>query len=116
MLGDPIAHSLSPTLHRAGYAALGLDWRYDAVRLSAHELTGFVAGLGPEWRGLSLTMPHKREALALGSPMTDRARLAGAANTLVIRDGDVVLADNTDLPGAVAAIRERYEGPVRSAT
>lgn len=117
VLGDPIAHSLSPVLHRAGYAAAGLDdVTYDAVRVPDDGLAGFVAGLDDTWRGLSLTMPHKRRALALGGTITDRARLAGAANTLVLERGTVVLADNTDLPGAAAAVRERYDGPVRAAT
>src|ERR1700754_3550431 len=102
VLGDPVAHSLSPTLHRAGYAAVGLDWEYDAVRLAEDELEDFLAGLDDGWRGLSLTMPLKRRALALATTVTERARLAGAANTLVLEDGAVVLADNTDLPGAVA--------------
>jgi len=116
VLGDPVAHSLSPTLHRAGYAALGLDWRYDAVRVPEDGLDDLVRGLGADWRGLSLTMPLKRRALALAPTVTERARLTGAANTLVLEDGAVVLADNTDLPGAVAAVRERYVGPVTTAT
>lgn len=117
VLGDPIAHSLSPTLHRAGYAAAGLDWEYDAVRVPDGGLTGFVLGLDDSWRGLSLTMPHKRAGLSLaGSRLTDRARLAGGVNTLVLEGGEVALADNTDLPGAVAAVRERYAGPVTTAT
>ena len=116
VLGDPIAHSLSPALHRAGYAAVGLDWSYDAVRVPGDGLGDFLAGLGDEWRGLSLTMPLKRRALALAATVTDRARLAGGANTLVLEGGVVVRADNTDLPGAVAAVRERYDGPVTAGT
>ncbi|MBI2245790.1 MAG: shikimate dehydrogenase [Nocardioides sp.] len=116
VLGDPIAHSLSPVLHRAGYAALGLDWSYEAVRVPEDGLEGFLAGLGPQWRGLSLTMPLKRRALAIVAGVTERARLAGGVNTLVLEDGAVVLADNTDLPGAVAAVRERYDGPVTAGT
>ena len=114
MLGDPVAHSLSPVLHRAAYAELGLDWTYDAHRVPAGGLESFLAGLGPEWRGLSLTMPLKREALALADEVSDRARLAGAVNTLVLDDGRRV-ADNTDLPGAVAAVRERTTMPLASA-
>ena len=116
VLGDPIGHSLSPVLHRAGYAALGLDWEYDARRVADDGLPAFLAGLDARWRGLSLTMPLKRTALALAPEVTDRAALAGAANTLVLEDGRVVLADNTDLPGAVAAVRERYDGPVTAGT
>jgi shikimate dehydrogenase len=115
VLGDPVAHSLSPALHRAGYAAAGLDWTYDARRVAAGGLAAFLGTLGEDWRGLSLTMPLKREALPLASAVSDRARLVGAANTLV-RVDDGWHADNTDLPGAVAAIRERYDGPVTAAT
>jgi shikimate dehydrogenase len=61
-------------------------------------------------------MPLKREALAAAEQVTDRARLVGAANTLLLEGGRPVLADNTDLPGAVAAVRERYDGPVTAGT
>lgn len=111
VLGDPVAHSLSPALHRAAYAELGLDWDYQAVRVPESGLAGFVAGLDASWRGLSVTMPLKREALALADDASDRARTAGAANTLVRRDHGW-WADNTDVPGAAAAIRERTDRPL----
>lgn len=114
MLGDPVAHSLSPVLHRAGYVEAGLDWAYDAHRVGSGGLGAFLADLGPEWRGLSLTMPLKREVLPLVDDLTDRARLAGAANTLVLRDDGTRVGDNTDLPGAAAAVRERTSAPLRS--
>jgi shikimate dehydrogenase len=114
VLGDPIAHSLSPVLHRAGYAEHGLDWTYDAHLVSSGGLPPFLAGLDPSWRGLSLTMPLKREAVALATSLTERARLSGAANTLVL-DGATLRGDNTDIPGVVAALRERYAGPVDGA-
>ena len=116
VLGDPIAHSLSPALHRAAYAELGLDWTYDAHRVAAGDLEELLSGLGGEWRGLSLTMPLKREALPLVDRLTDRARLAGAVNTLVLEDDGTRVGDNTDLPGAVAAIRERTSIPLATAT
>jgi shikimate dehydrogenase len=115
VLGDPIAHSLSPALHRAGYAALGLDWSYDAVRVSAGGLDTYLGGRDATWRGLSLTMPLKREAMTLADRVSDRAGLVGAANSLVLVDGHVH-ADNTDLPGAVAALRERWDGAVTAGT
>jgi shikimate dehydrogenase len=119
VLGDPIAHSLSPALHRAAYAELGLDWTYDAHRVPAGGLRAFLADLGPEWRGLSLTMPLKREALSLvdrlTDRLTDRARLAGAVNTVVLEDDGTRSGDNTDLPGAVAAVRERTSAPLATA-
>ncbi|SFB28807.1 shikimate dehydrogenase [Nocardioides alpinus] len=116
MLGDPIAHSLSPVLHRAAYAELGLNWTYDADRVPSGGLATFLDGLGPEWRGLSLTMPLKREALGLVDRLTDRARLAGAVNTLLLGEhGSERVGDNTDFPGAAAAIRERTTTSLASA-
>ena len=73
MLGDPIAHSLSPVLHRAGYAATGLAWEYDAHRVVAGGLSAFLAGLDADWRGLALTMPLKREAVGLVDALSDTA-------------------------------------------
>ena len=68
VLGSPIAHSLSPALHTAGYRALGLDeWEYTRADVAEHELVEFVAGLGPEWRGLSLTRPLKEVAFEVAS-------------------------------------------------
>jgi shikimate dehydrogenase len=105
VLGDPVEHSLSPALHRAAYVALGLDWTYDAVRVPAGRLAAFLAGLDAEWRGLSLTMPLKREAMALLTSQDVWAARAGAANTLLL-DAGGVHGLNTDVPGAVAALRE----------
>ncbi|MFT4082283.1 MAG: shikimate dehydrogenase [Nocardioides sp.] len=112
VLGDPIEHSLSPALHRAAYDDLGLaGWSYDAIRVPAGGLAEFVGGLGgpwppSPWRGLSVTMPLKREAHALADSLSPRARLAGSVNTLV-RTSTGWAGDNTDLAGAVAAVRER---------
>ena len=116
VLGDPIAHSLSPALHRAAYAACGLDWQYDAHRVSAGGLAGFVDGLGQEWRGLSVTAPLKREAAARAEVVSPVVAMAGAANTLVREHGGAWHADNTDVPGAVAALRERWDGQVGAGT
>lgn len=115
VVGDPVAHSLSPVLHRAGYEARGLAWTYDAHRVPAGGLRAFVDALPAAWRGLSVTMPLKREAAALADELTDRARLAGGGNTIVFEDGRR-LVDNTDIPGAVAAVRERCEAVVGSVT
>ena len=115
VLGRPIGHSLSPTLHRAGYAAVGLDWTYDAVDVGNDELAEFLDGLTDDWRGLSLTMPLKRTAVPLVDELTERAVQAQAANTVIL-DGGRRIGHNTDIPGAAAAIRERYDGPVDTAT
>jgi shikimate dehydrogenase len=105
VLGSPIAHSLSPLLHRAAYEALGLDWQYDGIEVVSGGLAEFLAGLGPEWAGLSLTMPLKQEVLPL---LNERARLVeitGVANTVVMRHGERH-GHNTDVYGIVAALRE----------
>jgi shikimate dehydrogenase len=117
VLGSPIAHSLSPVLHRAAYAELGLghDWEYDAREVDEAGLPAFLAGLGPQWRGLSLTMPLKRAVLPLLDEVTGRAVEAQAANTVVLEAGRRV-GSNTDVPGAAAALAERSDRPVRRAT
>ncbi|TKK83592.1 shikimate dehydrogenase [Herbidospora galbida] len=106
VLGFPVVHSLSPYLHRAAYAELGLTgWRYDAIECREEELAGFVGGLGPEWAGLSLTMPLKRVVFPLLDTVTPLAVEVGAANTVIFRDGARHGA-NTDVHGIVAALAE----------
>lgn len=106
MLGSPVGHSKSPVLHLAAYRALGLaGWTYDRVECTAEQLPGFVAGLGPEWVGLSVTMPGKFAALAVADEATDRAVAVGSANTLV-RCAAGWRADNTDVDGVVGALAE----------
>lgn len=115
VLGSPIAHSLSPVLHRAGYAATGLDWTYEAVEVAEADLPDFIGGLDATWRGLSLTMPLKRAVLPLLAVVKPWARASGAANTVIREDDGTLTGDNTDVPGAVAAVAERVEHPVRTA-
>jgi shikimate dehydrogenase len=115
VLGSPIGHSLSPVLHRAAYAELGLAWSYEALDVTESRLPEFLAGLDGSWRGLSLTMPLKRAVLPLLDELTERAAQARAANTVLLGDGRLV-GDNTDIPGAVAALRERWDGVPHSAT
>lgn len=105
VLGSPIGHSLSPTLHRAGYAAAGLtDWTYTAHEMDEGGLPPFVADLTDDWRGLSLTMPLKVVAGDLAETVTDTARAARAINTLVRTDTGWA-GDNTDVHGITAALR-----------
>ncbi len=106
MIGSPIEHSLSPVLHNAAYAALGLDWEYTRLECAESEVAALVASLGPEWAGLSCTMPTKRAALAVASSVTPRATAVGAANTLV-RTESGWHADCTDVDGVVGALREK---------
>ncbi|MGW7357551.1 shikimate dehydrogenase [Streptomyces sp. NPDC054802] len=116
VLGSPIAHSLSPVLHRAAYAALGLtDWSYDRFEVDEAVLPGFVAGLDASWAGLSLTMPLKRAIIPLLDGISDTAAAVEAVNTVVFTEDGRRLGDNTDIPGMVAALRERGVEKVDSA-
>lgn len=106
VLGSPIAHSLSPVLHRAAYAAMGLSgWTYEAVECDEAGLAPFLDGLGDEWAGLSLTMPLKRTALTLVDEVSEPAATVGGANTVLLRAGRRY-GDNTDVYGIVAALTE----------
>jgi shikimate dehydrogenase len=103
VLGSPIAHSRSPALQTAAYRVLGLDWSYSAVEVREDGLAPFLAGLGPDWRGLSLTMPLKRAVLPLVAarePLVDRL---GLANTVLLGERPALF--NTDVGGIVAALR-----------
>jgi shikimate dehydrogenase len=106
VLGSPIAHSLSPVLHRAAYAGLGLaDWTYEAFECTEDGLAAFLDGLDASWAGLSLTMPLKREALKLADGRGPLAVQVGGANTILLRDGRR-FAENTDVHGIVTALTE----------
>ncbi|WP_427868777.1 shikimate dehydrogenase family protein [Leucobacter luti] len=105
VLGSPIAHSRSPLIHRAAYAALGIDWRYDAIRCGEAGLAGFLRSRGSEWRGLSLTMPLKEEAHRLAASLDPVAGESGVVNTLRRRADGGWDGFNTDVAGLAAAIR-----------
>lgn len=114
VLGDPVAHSLSPVLHRAAYAGLGLDWTYERVRVPAGGLAECLGSLDDSWRGLSLTMPLKREVVALLDSSDRWTATAGAANTVLLDErGRHGL--NTDVPGVVAALRSATDRPLTRA-
>jgi len=105
VLGSPVAHSLSPRVHRAAYDALGLvGWRYDAVECDTSRLPALLAGLDETWAGLSLTMPLKRAALRAAAGASDLARAVGAANTLLPHEAGWY-AENTDVAGIEQALR-----------
>ncbi|MDT5256228.1 MAG: shikimate dehydrogenase [Mycobacterium sp.] len=104
VLGRPIAHSRSPELHLAAYRALGLhDWTYERIECGAEELPGVVGGFGPEWVGVSVTMPGKFAALRFADEHTQRAAQVGSANTL-LRTPTGWRADNTDIDGVSGAL------------
>ena len=105
LLGRPVSHSLSPLLHRAAYAALGLDdWTYDALDIGAEDLPVLLAGLDEDWRGFSVTMPCKQAAVEAAQAVEPLPRLLGAANTL-IRTDNGWRAENTDVTGVGMALQ-----------
>lgn len=115
VLGSPVAHSLSPLLHRAAYRALGLsEWTYDAVEVTAASLPDFLDALGPDWAGLSLTMPLKEAVLPLLTSCSRLVTATGAANTVLLAEGERV-GHNTDVAGIVDALAEVDVSSVASA-
>ena len=116
VLGSPIAHSLSPVLHRAAYRRLGLtDWEYAAFDVTEAQLPEFTAGLDRTWAGLSLTMPLKRAILPLLAEVGPTARVVEAVNTVLVQPDGSLHGENTDVPGLVAALAERGVTTARSA-
>jgi shikimate dehydrogenase len=116
VLGSPISHSLSPALHQAAYRGLGLSqWSYQAHEVQAPALGRFVSGLGPQWAGLSLTMPLKEAAFEVADQVSPLAREVGAINTLVRRPDGGWSGDNTDVYGVAQALREAGCDQVSSA-
>ncbi|MDR3069554.1 MAG: shikimate dehydrogenase [Propionibacteriaceae bacterium] len=105
VLGSPVAHSLSPVIHNAGYLAVGLsDWEYGRLEIGTAELGSLVSRLDESWRGLSLTRPLKFEALQVADRLTRLAELSGVANTLVRLEDGSWQADNTDIGGFLDAL------------
>ena len=103
--GDPIAHSLSPSLHAAAYGVLGLDWTYERRRVGEADFVAALTALDSSWRGLSLTMPLKSVAFRRSSWRDQRAQLTEAVNTLLLT-GRGPRGYNTDVGGIVAALRD----------
>jgi shikimate dehydrogenase len=110
VIGSPIAHSLSPVLHRAAYRRLDLDWEYDAYEVTEPELDAFIENtLIEHWRGLSVTMPLKRPARYLCDQVDDLAERLDAVNTIVIDDQPLsrtMVGYNTDVGGFIDAFGE----------
>jgi shikimate dehydrogenase len=105
VLGHPVAHSLSPVLHRTAWAGLGLPWEYSVVDCTADRLADYVASLDASWVGLSLTMPLKQAVLPLLDEADPLVGATGAANTLLL-DGGRRRGANTDVEGIERALRE----------
>ena len=111
VLGRPISHSLSPELHRAAYRALGLPWTFDAIDIGPEQLAELIRSRGPDWVGFACTMPLKRAVLAVADAVSPRALTVGAGNTLLHQPDGTWTADNTDVTGIVASLREAGVAP-----
>lgn len=106
VLGSPIAHSKSPQLHGAAYRALGLPWAYSAMEVVEGSLGAFLNTCDASWRGLSLTMPLKREVLPMLASRSALVQTVGAANTVLFDDVGGLHGFNTDVAGIVSAFAD----------
>lgn len=105
VIGSPIEHSLSPVIHRAAWAQLGIDgWEYRRLEQDADSLPRFIGGLGGDCAGLSVTMPCKQAVMPLLDVIDPLASAVGAVNTVVPSSG-VLAGFNTDVTGIASAIR-----------
>lgn len=109
VVGDPIAHSLSPLIHGAWIEASGLEASYERLHVPSDDFAGFVARERRVLKGVNVTIPHKEAALALADTASALARACGAANVLLF-DGDRVEARNTDGDGLLGAFRAQAPG------
>ena len=109
--GWPVAHSRSPSMHNAAFAALGMDdWLYTRLPLPPELFAESVPALPASgYRGINVTIPHKEAAFALAESASEAAAAIGAANTLTFRD-DGIAADNTDAHGFLDALDEPLSG------
>ena len=104
VVGDPVAHSLSPLIHTGWLETLGLDAHYGRVHLQSEDAADDIRAMAHDFAGLNVTLPHKIAALKASAKVDGLARLVGAANTLVNEAGQWT-AYNTDVAGFAAAVR-----------
>lgn len=108
ILGWPVAHSRSPAMHAAAFAALSMrGWRYQRLPVPPQLLAETARALpGAGFVGANVTIPHKQGALALADDASEAAAQIGAANTLLFREDGSVRAENTDAGGLVSALEQ----------
>jgi len=103
LLGDPVSHSLSPTMHNAAMRALGIPGSYVALRAPAPSLGTVLSALTAVGAAGNVTVPHKEAAAGYVARKTDACERAGACNTFWVEEGALV-GDNTDVAGVTAAL------------
>jgi len=115
LIGWPTGHSVSPAMHNAAFAALGLDWRYVPLPVStARPAAAGEAVLGLRALGMAganVTVPHKQAVMPHVDALTPAATAIGAVNTIIVTDDARLLGDNTDAPGFVADLRDHGVEP-----
>jgi shikimate dehydrogenase len=106
LIGWPVEHSLSPVMHNAAFAALGLNWRYVPLRVPPGQVEMALRGLTTlGLRGANVTVPYKQAVMRHLDEITAAAQTIGAVNTIVVREGRLI-GHNTDGDGFLAALRE----------
>ena len=104
LFGHPVTHSLSPAMHNAAAATLGINYQYTTTDVAPGALSTALDRLrAGEWEGANITIPHKQAVLPRLDELSKTAAALGAVNT-VIRDNDKLHGDNTDVPGFLAEI------------
>jgi len=105
VIGDPIAQTKSPAIHKAWLAELGLEGDYRATRVAPDELAAFLAQrrTDPDWRGCNVTIPHKEKVLPLLDHVDPGAAAIGAVNC-ILPGPDGLTGRNTDIDGVAAAL------------
>ena len=110
LIGWPTGHSVSPRMHNAAFAALGLDWCYVPLPVATEPSTRIgeavlgIRALG--LRGTNVTVPHKQAVMPYLNHLTPAAQAIGAVNTIVVQPDGTLLGDNTDAPGFIADLRD----------
>lgn len=108
VIGDPVGHSKSPQMHNPALSARGVDAQYIRVQVPPGKVReSFELFARHGFGGVNITIPHKQEALAAVDEVEPAAKLFGAVNTLVIRDGKLH-GHNTDGPGFLRSVREAF--------
>ena len=106
IIGDPIKHSRSPQIHNAAITALGLDYVYIAFHVQPDNLGAAIEGFkATNVVGINVTIPHKQNVISYLDEISREARLIGAVNTLIFKDG-AIIGENTDAPGFLQAMQE----------
>ena len=115
LIGWPTGHSVSPLMHNAAFAALGLDWRYIPLPVPtdpAPRIGEAVYGLRAlGMKGANVTVPHKQAVIPFLDELSGAALAIGAVNTIIVQPDGRLLGDNTDAPGFIADLRDHGVEP-----